>query len=239
MNNKINDGGAIKQNLEIIRNRISIAAEKSGRKFEDITLICVTKTFEMDVVKEALKLGISDIAENKVQEILRKYPEVSNDIRKHMIGHLQRNKVKSLIGKVNMIQSVDSIRLIEEINRRAEENNLVTDYLIQLNIAGEEQKSGIDEKGYEEMVEYSKNLSNVRLRGLMFMAPFIDDESELRFYFKKTKKIFDSLKNLQYNNMNIDTLSMGMSGDFELAIEEGSTMVRIGSAIFGKRNYQA
>lgn len=227
----------LKANIEDVKKRIAEAALKSGRKPEEIKLIAVTKTFEMDLVNEALELGIRDIAENKVQEILRKYDEAKGSPTKHMIGHLQRNKVKSLLGKVDMIHSVDSVRLIEEIDLRSKERDLTTDFLIQVNIAGEEQKSGIDEDGLLQIIERAKELSNVRLRGLMMMAPFIDEEELLRTYFKKTKKIFDSLKNLQYNNWDIDTLSMGMSGDFELAIEEGSTMVRIGSAIFGKRDY--
>lgn len=227
----------LKANIEDVKKRIAEAALKSGRKPEEIKLIAVTKTFEMDLVNEALELGIRDIAENKVQEILRKYDEAEGSPTKHMIGHLQRNKVKSLLGKVDMIHSVDSVRLIEEIDLRSKERDLITDFLIQVNIAGEEQKSGIDEDGLLQIIERAKELSNVRLRGLMMMAPFIDEEELLRTYFKKTKKIFDSLKNLQYNNWDIDTLSMGMSGDFELAIEEGSTMVRIGSAIFGKRDY--
>lgn len=227
----------LKANIEDVRERIERAALRSGRRAEDISLVAVTKTFEMDLVKEALDLGIRDIAENKVQEILRKYGEVEDGVAKHMIGHLQRNKVKAVVDKVDLIQSVDSVRLLEEIDLRSGEKGRITDFLIQLNIAGEEQKSGIDEEGLYEIIERAKELPNVRLRGLMMMAPFIDDEELLRTYFKKTKKIFDSLKNLQYNNWDIAILSMGMSGDFELAIEEGSTMVRIGSAIFGKRDY--
>lgn len=228
----------IKENLEELENKINSACSKAGISRDEISLIAVTKTFESDMVNEAISLGINNVAENKVQEIVRKFPELNYPVKKHMIGHLQRNKVKLIIGKVDLIQSVDSIRLLDEIQKQSEKLNLTSEVLIQINIGEEKQKSGVSETLLPELLEHASKLKNIKVRGLMAMAPFFDLNEKTRPYFNKMKKIFESNKKLSYNNINLDILSMGMSNDFEIAIEEGSNMIRIGSAIFGKRDYQ-
>ncbi len=228
----------IKHNLDEINRRIEETCMKCGRNKEEITLISVTKTFEMDIVNASLDFNISDVAENKVQEIERKFPLLSKNVNKHLIGHLQRNKVKKVVGKVDLIQSVDSIRLLDEINKCSKNINLISDVLLQVNIGEEEQKSGFDEKEIENAIKYASTLENIRVLGFMAMAPFFDEPEKTRIYFKKMKKIFETYANLSYNDrIDIKILSMGMSGDFEVAIEEGATMIRIGSAIYGKRDY--
>ncbi len=228
----------IKNNLAEVQNRIVAACQRSGRNPDDITLISVTKTFDMAIVNASLEFGITDVAENKVQEIENKYPLLQKEVKKHMIGHLQRNKVKKLIGKVDLIQSVDSIRLMDEIDKCSKNQNTVTNILIQINIGAEVQKSGFNEHDVKEALEHASNLDNIKVMGFMAMAPFFDEAEKTRIYFKKMKKIFETYANLSYNNkIDIKILSMGMSGDFEVAIEEGATMIRVGSAIYGKRDY--
>ncbi len=228
----------IAENLRIVEKRILSACEKSGRNREEIKLIAVTKTFDVEIINASLEFGIEAIAENKVQEIERKFPEISKPAKKHMIGHLQRNKVKNIVGNIDLIQSVDSIRLIDEIQKQSEKKGLITEVLIQVNIGEEEQKFGISENDLPDLLKHASKQKNIRVRGFMAMAPFLDNPEETRPYFKKMKKIFETQRNLSYNGIELDTLSMGMSGDFEVAIEEGANMVRIGSAIYGKRNYK-
>lgn len=200
---------------------------------EGVTLIAVTKTYEPEVINEAIDLGVTDIAESKVQEVCRKYDFIK-PARWHLIGHLQTNKVRQVVDKVDMIQSVDSLHLAEEINKRCAMINKVMDVLIQVNDAGEEQKFGIEKDGVMPLADAIKGMPNLNLRGLMFIAPDKDPE-DVRIYFKDVKKIFEELKK-SYGE-GIDTLSMGMSGDYKVAIEEGATCVRIGTALFGERDY--
>ncbi len=228
----------IKNNLKEVQNRIEAACKRSGRSSDEITLISVTKTFDMKTVNASLAFGISDVAENKVQEIENKYPLLQKNVTKHMIGHLQRNKVKKLIDKVDLIQSVDSIRLMDEIDKCSKNMETITDILIQVNIGAEEQKSGFNEHDVNEALEHASKLDNIKVLGFMAMAPFFDEAEKTRIYFKNMKKIFETYANLSYNDkIDIRILSMGMSGDFEVAIEEGATMIRVGSAIYGKRDY--
>ncbi len=227
----------LKNNLEDIEKRIQRACDKAGVERDSITVIAVTKTFEMDIVNESLKYGITDVAENKAQEVERKYPLLETNVTKHMIGHLQRNKVKKVVGNVDLIQSVDSIRLLDEIEKQSKSLEIVSDVLLQINIGDEEQKSGIEKDKIEEICKHVEDLNNVRVVGLMAMAPFLEDIEKTRPYFKDMKKIFDYLSKLSYNNVDMKYLSMGMSADFEVAIEEGSNMIRVGSAIYGNRNY--
>lgn len=227
----------IEENLKEIRNKIRIAAEKSGRKESDVTLIAVTKTHPVEAINEAIDLGVTDIGENKVQEIMEKYDHVK-PVRWHLIGHLQTNKVKYIIDKVHMIHSVDSIKLMDEIERQAEKKNVdEIKILIQVNITEEETKSGIDIADLEEMLEHAKGLKHVKVCGLMTILAKFDSEISNRLHFHNINDKFIDISNNKYDNITMEFLSMGMSGDFETAIEEGSNMVRVGTAIFGQRDY--
>ena len=225
--------------MEIDR-RVGEAAKRSGRTREDITLVAVTKTHGPQEINEAIDAGASVIGENRVQEVLEKY-EAVKPVEWHLIGHLQTNKVKAIIDKVSMIESVDSLHLSEEINKRAGNAGLKMDILIEINSAMEESKSGISgAELYTLTKEIAENCENIRIRGLMCIPPFMDDPEDVRPYFREAKELFEGMKTLDLpeSSAKIDTLSMGMSGDFEVAIEEGSTMVRVGSSIFGARNYR-
>lgn len=227
---------SIAEQLEDIERRISLAAEKSGRSRKDIRLIAVTKTHPAEMINEAIECGVTDIGENKPQEIRDKFDSVK-PVRWHMIGHLQTNKIKYVIDKACLIHSVDSIRLMDEIDRQASNREIVVDILIEINISGEEAKSGISPKELDEMLIYAGTLKNVRVRGLMTVAPKSEDKKSNTLYFKNMYDIFVKVKGREYTNVSMDYLSMGMSNDFEEAIECGANMVRIGSAIFGKRSY--
>ncbi len=215
----------------MLRDRIN---EIKNELPKGVTLIAVTKTHGVDVINEAIDCGVTDIGENKVQEVLAKY-EYVKPVRWHLIGHLQTNKVKQIVGKVDMIQSVDSLYLAEEINKRCEAIGKTMDVLIQVNAAGEPQKFGVSPQDAEGLAKAISQMPNLRLRGLMHIAPEADDPEDIRKYFKEVKDIFDRLKP-QFGK-DFDTLSMGMSSDYGVAIEEGSNCVRIGTAIFGKRDY--
>ncbi|MGV0923399.1 YggS family pyridoxal phosphate-dependent enzyme [Empedobacter tilapiae] len=216
---------SIQENLKIIKNTIP----------EHVTLVAVSKTKPVEDLQEAYEAGIRDFGENKIQEMCDKYEVLSKDIRWHMIGHVQSNKVKYMAPFVYLIHGVDSLKLLKEINKQAEKNNRVIDVLLQQFIADEETKFGLDKEEIQHiMQEEIQHLPNVRVVGLMGMATFTEDENQIRKEFRSLKSNFDSLKSI-YENISI--LSMGMSGDYQIAIEEGSTMVRIGSSIFGHRNY--
>ncbi len=227
---------SISENLKDIRSKIEAAAKKSNRSASDINLIAVTKTYSADMINEAIDNGVTDIGENKVQEIVEKYDSVK-PVRWHLIGHLQTNKVKYIIDKVHMIHSVDSIRLMDEIERQAEKHNVKMNILIQVNISGEESKFGISPDELEELLIHAGELKNVKVCGLMTILPKIDTEISLRLHFVNIKHIFIDISDKKYHNVDMKYMSMGMSGDYEIAIEEGSNMVRIGRAIFGERNY--
>lgn len=226
----------LKERLFEVRERIKQAAEASGRKAEDITLVAVTKTHEPEVINEAIDLGVTDIGENKVQEIVRKYDAVK-PVRWHLIGHLQTNKVKYIIDKVVMIHSVDSIHLMDEIERQAQKHNLTMDILIQVNISGEESKFGISPGEIETYLKHASCLKHVKIKGLMTILPKNDNPVNNRLHFVNINRLYLDISGKKYDNVNMECLSMGMSGDFEQAVMEGSNMVRIGSAIFGKRIY--
>lgn len=227
----------IKENINDVKDQIAQAAIKSGRQFEDITLVAVTKTLPVDIINAAMTYGITDIGENKVQEVMDKYDHILNEPKWHLIGHLQTNKVKYIIDKVSLIHSVDSLKLAEEISKRCEKIEKVMDILIQINVAEESTKFGIQRDEIFELVEQISLLPNVRIKGLMTIAPFVDDEVALRKYFSEMKDIFETLKKTMYNRADMTYLSMGMTNDYEVAIEEGANMVRIGTGIFGARNY--
>ncbi len=218
------------QTIDSIRAKIDEAAKRAGKNPDDITLVAVTKMHGPKEINEVISCGIRDIGENKVQEVLSKYDEVAEGVRWHFIGHLQTNKVKGIVDKVDMIQSVDSLHLAIEIDKRCKAIGKNMDILIQVNAAGEAQKSGIAPEELFHLIDEIKKLSGLRLRGLMQIAPDTDDIEALRKHFKTVKDLYDQIP-------GADILSMGMSGDFEIAIEEGANMVRIGTKIFGERNY--
>ena len=230
----------VRENYLEVLNKKNQAALRAGRNPEDITLMAVTKLHTVDEINEAIDAGATDIGENKVQELLSKYEDVK-PVRWHLIGHLQTNKVKQIIDKVVMIHSVDSLHLAEEINKRAGNAGLVMDILIEINVGEEETKTGIQA---EELMDLAKKITdtceNVRLRGVMCIPPYGEDPEVSRKYFRETRELFEKLQQLGLpeDRALIDTLSMGMSGDYETAVEEGSSIVRVGSAIFGKRNYR-
>lgn len=225
----------IKENLEVINGKIKISAEKSCRKFEDIKLIGVTKTISISKMQELLDLSVSDFGENKVQELLTKYDYFEKKVDFHLIGHLQTNKVKYIIDKVTLIHSVDSEKLAIEINKRAKEKNIIMGILIEVNIGNEESKHGVKKEELIELIEKIKHLDNISIKGLMTVAPFVLEVEQNRYLYKEMYNLFECIKSIKNQNIDIKYLSMGMSNDFEIAIEEGSNMVRIGTSIFGNR----
>lgn len=231
---------SVRDNYNEILRRKNEACIRAGRNPEDVLLLAVTKLHTVEEIDEAIEAGATDAGENKVQELLSKYGN-TKPVKWHLIGHLQTNKVKSIIDKVVMIHSVDSIRLANEINKRAAAAGLVMDILIEINSAMEESKSGIAGEDLNDLVkEIVETCENIRIRGIMCIPPYGQDPEVTRGYFKEAKALFEGLKELELPRERalIDTLSMGMSGDFEVAIEEGSTIVRVGSSIFGARNYR-
>lgn len=219
----------LENNLNDIHNRIENAAKKAGRKAEDVTLVCVTKTVEAAVLNQALSLGESVFGENRVQELCEKYPNVG-ECSWHLIGHLQTNKVKYVVGKVSLIHSVDSLHLAREINNVAKKQGIVQDILLEVNISGEESKYGLTTEEIPTIIKDINALPNLCFKGFMTMAPLGAPQEEIRNVFSGAKKLFDS-----YKDYGAQILSMGMSGDFELAIQEGATHVRVGSAIFKRK----
>ncbi|MFT8340240.1 YggS family pyridoxal phosphate-dependent enzyme [Clostridium beijerinckii] len=216
----------IKQNIEELRSKIP----------EQVTLLAVSKTKPLEDLEDAYMAGMRDFGENKVQELVKKSENFHEDVRWHFIGQLQSNKVKYLVDKVHLIHSLSSISLLNEIEKQFSKVNKVANTLIQINIGREESKSGILEEDLYEFIEVIEKCKFVSVKGIMVIIPIGDEESN-RKYFKKTKKIFDELKEKNYNNISMKILSMGMTHDFMTAIEEGSNLVRIGTGIFGERNY--
>lgn len=229
---------SIKENLDNVRKNIEKASEKVNRLSKDVTLLAVTKTVDVDAINEAIENGVTDVGENKPQELDRKYKIIGDKVNWHLIGTLQTNKVKYIIDKVHMIHSLDRQALCEEIQKRAEKIERTINCLIQVNISKEETKHGIDEKDSIEFIKnISSNYKNIKIKGLMTMAPFTEDEEEVRSVFRRLKELSLEIDKLQIDNVDMDILSMGMSNDYEIAIEEGSSMVRVGTSIFGARNY--
>lgn len=226
-------GANINQVLENIKN----SCEKSGRNPEDVTLIAVSKTKPLPMLQEAYEAGSRNFGENKVQEIMDKYPNLPSDIRWHMIGHLQRNKVKYIIDKVALIHSVDSLRLANEISNQAQKKQVDVDILIEVNIAGEESKFGTSREEVFQLVEEIAKLPNIFIKGLMTIAPFVANPEDNRKYFRQIRELSVDIMNKNIDNVTMSVLSMGMTGDYMVAIEEGATMVRVGTGIFGERTY--
>ena len=225
----------IKEQLEEVRERVNAACLRAGRDPKSVTLIAVSKTKPAQAVQEAYEAGARDFGENKVQEILQKQPALPQDIRWHMIGHLQRNKVHQVIGKAVLIHAVDSLRLAEQIEQEAAKRNLDVDVLLEINVAKEESKYGFFLEDAEEAIRQISSLPHVHIKGLMTIAPFVENPEENRVYFRKMRELLVDMNGKKIDNINMDTLSMGMTGDYEVAIEEGATMVRVGTSIFGAR----
>lgn len=228
---------ALKKNIEHVLARIENAAAVSNRKLCDIKLVAVTKTVDADVVKEAIDYGILHIGESRVQELLEKYEQIGDVVKWHLIGHLQCNKVKYIIDKVDTIHSLDSYRLAREINKRAKNINRIIECLLQVNVSGEKTKHGINPEDVEHILKEIAPLDNIRIVGLMTMAPHVDDRERIRQCFKTLRNIFNQTAKIDLPNVKMKYLSMGMSNDFEIAIQEGANVVRVGTSIFGERNY--
>lgn len=227
----------LKENIEAVRKNIEKACEKSGRNPKDVLLLPVSKTKPVEMIQELYDLGIRSFGENYVQELCDKIDKLSNDINWHMIGHLQRNKVKYIVGKVAMIHSVDSIRLAEAISKEAVKKDVTVDILIEVNVGMEENKFGITvESAYEDIKEMAK-LPNIAIKGLMTSAPFVENSEDNRKYFRQLKQLSVDIQSKNIDNVDMGILSMGMTNDYIVAIEEGATIVRVGTAIFGARNY--
>ena len=229
---------AVEQNLADIQRRIAAAAQASGRKPEDITLLAATKTVPVEVVNHAISLGVHTIGENRVQELEEKYDRLDKEnCQVHFIGHLQTNKVKYLVGKVDMIQSVDSVRLASEISRLSVQRGVTSRILIEVNVGREENKSGVMAEELERLLGEIAGMKGISVCGLMAIPPICRENEELRNYFSLMHQYFVDIKSKKSDNVAMDYLSMGMSGDFEEAILCGSNMVRVGSSLFGQRQY--
>ena len=227
----------IKENVIKVEQRIQAACERSGRKREDVTLIAVSKTKPVDAIYEVMETGIVDYGENKVQELTDKIETIHEPLNWHMIGHLQRNKVKYIIDKVKLIHSVDSLRLAEQISIEAVKKNVEANILIEVNIAEETSKFGLNTEEVIELIKAVSTLPNIHIKGLMTVAPFTDNPEDNRLYFRNLKQLSVDIAQKNIDNVTMNVLSMGMTGDYEVAIEEGATMVRVGTGIFGERNY--
>ena len=227
----------LRENLQEVEQRIADACRRAGRKREEVTLIAVSKTKPAEMLKEAYDLGVRVFGENKVQELTEKYDLLPDDIRWHMIGHLQTNKVKYVIGKTELIHSVDSMKLAKVIEKESEKKECITDILVEVNVAEEESKFGLK---MEEVIPFIGNAAqfpHINVRGLMTIAPFVENPEKNRTIFADLHKLYVDIKEKNIDNGTVNILSMGMTNDFEVAIEEGATMVRIGTGIFGARNY--
>lgn len=228
----------IVDDLHEVQENVLNACKRANRNPDEVTLIAVSKTKPVSMLEEVYADGVRNFGENKVQELCDKYEVLPKDIRWHMIGHLQRNKVKYLIGKTCLIHSVDSVRLAETIEHEAAKKDTIMSILIEVNVAQEDSKFGLHVEEVMEMVETISKMPHIRIEGLMTIAPFVDDAEENRTIFRQLKQLSVDIGSKNMNNVNMNGLSMGMSGDYQVAIEEGATLVRVGTSIFGRRNYQ-
>lgn len=227
----------LRENLSLVEENIKLACEKCGRNCEEVTLVAVSKTKPVSMLQEVYNCGIRTFGENKVQELCEKEEVLPKDIRWHMIGHLQTNKVKYLMGKTSLIHSVDSLKLATEIEKQAAKHNLIVDILVEVNIAEEASKFGIKKEETISLVKEIAKLSHLKICGLMTIAPYVKDPEENRLYFRQIKELSVDIDNQNIDNVCMNVLSMGMTGDYMVAIEEGATIVRVGTGIFGERNY--
>ena len=227
----------IKENLKEVEEKIQKACLRSGRDPKEVTLIAVSKTKPVSMIEEVYTEGIRDFGENKPQELKEKYDLMPKDINWHMIGHLQRNKIKYVVDRACMIHSIDSIRLAQAVEEEAAKREKVIPVLLEINIAREESKFGFLEEEVHDALEIISKLPHLRIEGLMTIAPFVENAEENRVHFKNLRKLSVDIKQKNIDNVNMCNLSMGMTGDYEIAIEEGATFVRVGTGIFGERNY--
>jgi pyridoxal phosphate enzyme (YggS family) len=227
----------IQQNLSCIQEKIAAAAANSGRQLEDIHLVAVTKTIPAERIRQAIASGIKHIGENRVQEATSKAKLISEGVTWHLVGHLQRNKVKQAIQIFDLIHSLDSLRLAEMIEKRAQELDRTVNCLVQVNVAGEDTKYGLAPEQVIPLLKQISSLSHLNICGLMTVAPYVDNPEEVRPVFRHLREMAEETERLKLPRVSMNELSMGMSGDFEVAIEEGATMIRVGSAIFGDRDY--
>lgn len=223
---------SIKENLELAKKNIKEACEKVGRNPDEVTILAVTKTIDANRINEAVSLGLTDLGENRVQELVSKYDLIKGDVRWHLIGHLQKNKVKYIADKVVMIHSVESMGLCEEIEKQCAKIDKTMDILVEVNVSGEESKSGIAPEETEEFVKMASQFPHIRVKGLMTMAPFDAENDELHGIFSKLHKISVDISQKKLDNVSMECLSMGMTNDYPIAVEENSTIVRIGTGLF-------
>ena len=225
------------ENYKEVEKRVEEACKRAGRKREEVTLIAVSKTKPVSMIEELLPLNVRDFGENKVQELTAKAEILPSNLHWHMIGHLQRNKVKYIVDKACIIHSVDSLRLAEEISKEAQKKQVTAKILIEVNVAEEESKFGVRTSEVLPLIEAISLLPNIAIKGLMTIAPYVENPEENRWIFQKLKNLSIDIKGKNFDNVTMDVLSMGMTGDYEVAIEEGATHVRVGTGIFGERNY--
>ncbi len=231
------ENNSIESAIKEVTGKISAACKRVGRNPEEVTLIAVSKTMPVEAIREAMECGIIEFGENRPQELRDKQAEITEPLHWHMIGSLQTNKLKYVIGKTVLIHSVDSVRLAQEIHEMSEKKGLITDVLLEINIAGEASKHGISPDELEATARELSKLSRIKIRGLMTVAPYTEDAEENRIYFKQMKQLMVDINSKNIDNVYMDILSMGMTGDYEIAIEEGATLVRVGTGIFGHRVY--
>ena len=227
----------VRENYRNVKEQVRLSCLKAGRDPGEVTLIAVSKTKPVSMIGELLQEGVKDLGENKPQEMKEKYELLPRDLKWHMIGHLQRNKVKYIIDKACLIHSLDSLRLAETIQTEAEKRNIVMPVLVEVNMAGEESKDGIPPQEAEAFIREAAKLPNLKVKGLMTIAPFVDDPEDNRVHFRNLYNLFIDIKERNIDNVDMCILSMGMTNDFQVAVEEGATMVRVGTGIFGERQY--
>lgn len=225
------------ENYLAVEEKVKEACRRAGRNRDEVTLIAVSKTKPMSMIEELLSLGVVDFGENKVQELTAKEEALPSGIHWHMIGHLQRNKVKYIVDKACLIHSVDSLRLAETVSQEAEKKGVTANILIEVNVAGEDSKFGVSPDETAALAEAISKLPNIAVKGLMTIAPFVENAEENREVFRNLRKLSVDIEEKKFNNVTMAVLSMGMTGDYEVAIEEGATMVRVGTGIFGERDY--
>lgn len=228
----------IKDNLQVVQSNIDAACSRSGRDPKEVTLIAVSKTKPIAAIKEAMDCGITQFGENKVQELVDKIETIPEKLQWHMIGHLQRNKVKYIIDKTTLIHSVDSYRLAEQIEEEAAKKDLVCPVLLEVNIADEDTKFGIKPEAVLDLITQISKFQHIKVKGFMTVAPYVENPEKNRVHFRNLRNLYVDIKSKNIDNVDIDILSMGMTNDYEVAIEEGATMIRVGTGIFGERDYR-
>lgn len=227
----------LKENYDAVAKKVKDACERAGRSADEVTIIAVSKTKPLSDIVELQQYGVMDFGENKVQELCAKYEEIEKPVRWHLIGHLQTNKAKYIVDKVELIHSVDSLKLAKQISKEALKKKVTVPILIQVNVAQEETKFGLETEEVMALISEAAKLPNIKIKGLMTIAPFVDDPEDNRQYFRMLKQLFVDIGAKNFDNVDMTILSMGMTNDYEVAVEEGATMVRVGTGIFGARNY--